>query len=358
MTENKKLFLIGPGFIGGSLLLRLKQLRPDFSLSALTRREEQAEELRSLGIQPIRGGLHDAEIIKKAVHDADIVIHTATADDYPSAKAVIDGLKSRPDKSNRKVVYIHTSGNDELTWSAKTLAGKSVAERTLSDAKGDEALENGRILPDAYHRHVDGPLREELFNERDERENNVVTTIMMPPLIYGIGAEPWKRISIQMPMLTKYMLKNGLATLPEGHPGCWNGVEVHDLVEAYVVLLKDLEGRTPGEAQPSHYCFPAESKPFLWKHMFDALVEQLQKQGVQGEVKTLSDRESFQAYVGGDQNEYSPCFAQIVWGDDNSYTQPDRLSALGYKHKAKGPVDSIRNGNELTKFISDQLKQN
>ncbi|PWN34429.1 NAD(P)-binding protein, partial [Meira miltonrushii] len=241
----KNLFLIGPGFIGGSLLVRLKETRPDLNLRALTRREEQAKELRSLGIEPILGELNDAATIKKAVQESDIVIHTATADDAPSAFAVVDGIKERKDK-NKKIIYIQTSGNDELTWSAKSLAGTSIEERTLSDAEGDETLENGRIQPDAYHRHVDGPLREKLFNDEAEKEFNASTTIMMPPLIYGIGSEPWKRISIQIPMLTTTMLKKGLFTLPEGFKGAWNGVWVHDLVEAYLVLLKELEAHTPG----------------------------------------------------------------------------------------------------------------
>lgn len=31
------------------------------------------------------------------------------------------------------------------------------------------------------------------------------------------------------------------------------------------------------------------------------------------------------------------------------------LASLGFKHRAKGVVDSITNGKELEKFIQDQL---
>lgn len=327
---NKKLFLIGPGFIGGTLLVRLRDARPDITLSALTRREEQAKELRSLGVEPIMGSLHDAETIKKAVHEADIVIHTATADDVPSALAVAEGIKTRPNK-DKKIVYIHTSGNDELAFSAKALTGTSTAERTLSDAKGDEVLENGRILPDAYHRQVDGPLREQVINDEAEKKHNASTTIMMPPLIYGVGVEPWKRISIQVPTLTSTMIQKGLVTLPEGFQGSWNSVWVHDLAEAYLVLLNELEAHTPGEPHPSHYCFPAEAKTFLWKDVFDAVVDELKKHGHQGNVKVIQDKATFQKFMGGKENEYSPCFAHIVFGDDNSYTRPEWVDRFVYR---------------------------
>ncbi|MCO5598828.1 hypothetical protein L7F22_052927 [Adiantum nelumboides] len=356
-SEKKNLFLIGPGFIGGSLLVKLKETRPDLNLSALTRREEQAKELQSLGIQPILGGLDDAAIIKKAVEESDIVIHTATADDAPSALAVVEGIKERKDK-NKKIIYIQTSGNDELTWSAKSLNGTSVEERTLSDSKGDEILENGRILPDAYHRHVDGPLREKLFNYEAEKEFNASTTIIMPPLIYGIGAEPWKRISIQIPTITKTMIKKGLFTLPQGFKGVWNSVWVHDLVDSYLVLLKELESHTPGEKQPSHYLFPAEQKVFLWKDVLDAVVKTLQKHGFEGNVKVIEDKSTFESYMKELAPDYATCFGQIVFGTDNSYTSPDRLSKHGFKHTGKGPVDSILNGGELDELIKQELKKN
>lgn len=355
--EKKNVFLIGPGFIGGSLLVKLKETRPDLNLRALTRREEQASDLRKLGIEPILGGLEDAATIKKAVQEAEIIIHTATADDAASAFAIVEGIKERKNKE-KKMIYIQTSGNDELAFSAKSLSGTSIEERTLSDARGDDVLENGRILPDAYHRHVDGPLRERLFNDQAEKEHNVSTTIMMPPLIYGIGVEPWKRISIQTPMLTSTMIKNGLFTLPENFKGAWNSVWVHDLVDTYLILLKELESHKPGDQHPSHYLFPAEEKVFFWKEIFDAIVKTLKKYGFDGNVKVIEDKKTLESLIATTVPEYAPCFGQVVFGSDNSYTKPDRLYNLGYKHTAKGPVDSILNGAELDNFIKEELKKN
>ncbi|KAK7696702.1 hypothetical protein SLS64_014286, partial [Diaporthe eres] len=185
-TAQKTLFLVGPGLIGGSLLVKLKEVRPDLKLHALTRRDDQAAELKQQGIEPVRGSLEDADTIKEW------------------------GLKARP-KGSKRAIYIQTSGNDELAHSAKGLAAKSIEEKTLSDLNLTDEDIDARIAPDAYHRHVDGHLRKEILNPEKEKERNVVSSLMMPPLIYGIGSAPWHRISIQTPMLTSYMIKNGLS---------------------------------------------------------------------------------------------------------------------------------------------------
>lgn len=326
-TEQKTLFLIGPGLIGSSLLLKLKEVRPDLKLVALTRRDDQAAELKEQGVEPVKGTIADSHIVKEWATKADIIIHTASADDDKATFAVVDGLKARP-KDAKRAIYIQTSGNDELVNSARGMSAKSVEEKTLSDLKmTDEQLGN-RIAADAYHRHVDGPLLKDLFNPEKEKEHNVVTSIMMPPLIYGIGPEPWKRISIQTPMIATQMMKNGLVALPEGHSGVWNCVWVHDLVDQYIVLLKYLEKLEPGQ-QTSHYVFPAEKKPFSWKEHFGAVAGELKRLGHPvakangGQPRVLQTREEFIEFVGGKDNGYSECFGHIVWGTENSYTSPE-----------------------------------
>lgn len=326
-TAQKTLFLVGPGLIGGSLLVKLKEVRPDLKLYALTRRDDQAAELKEQGIEPVCGSLEDTSIINEWAAKSDIIIHTASADDDKGTFAIVEGLKGRP-KDSKRAIYIQTSGNDELVLSARGLGAKSVKEKTLSDLHMTDEELDARISPDAYHRHVDGPLRKELFNAEKEKEFNVVASIMMPPLIYGIGSAPWHRISIQIPMVTSFMMKNGLVTLPEGHPGAWNSVWVHDLVDEYVLLLKQLEKLEPGQ-QKSHYVFPAEKKPFLWKELFDAVAGELKRldhPAVKlngGQPRLLSTREEFIKFVGGKENPYSECFGHLVWGSENSFTSPE-----------------------------------
>lgn len=359
-TAQKTLFLVGPGLIGSSLLLKLKEVRPDLKLYALTRREEQAAELKGLGIEPVRGSLEDADIIKEWAAKSDIIIHTASADDDKGSFAIVDGLKSRP-KGSKRAIYIQTSGNDELLRSARGMGAMSIEEKTISDLHMTDEQLDERIAVDAYHRHVDGPLRKEILNPDKEKEYNVVSSLMMPPLIYGVGSAPWYRTSIQTPMLASYMMKNGIATLPEGHPTVWNSIWVHDLVEAYVVLLKHLETLEPGQ-QKTHYVFPAEKQPFLWKEHFDAVASEIKRLGHPaaqkngGKPKVITSRDEFVEFMGGKDNGYSEWYGYLVFGHENSFTSPDLMTSLGFKHKAKGVIDSIINGKELEGLIKKDLK--
>lgn len=326
---HKTLFLIGPGLIGGSLLVKLREVRPDLKLYALTRRDDQAHELKQQGIEPVRGSIEDVHVIQEWAAKSDIIIHTASADDDKGAFAIVEGLKTRP-KDSKRAIYIQTSGNDELVHSARGMSSKTIEEKTLSDLELTDEELGARIAPDAYHRHVDGPLLNGLFNAESEKEHNVVGSIMMPPLIYGIGSAPWNRISIQTPMVATYMMRNGLATLPDRHPGAWNSVWVHDLVDQYVSLLEHLEKQEPGQ-QKSHYVFPAEKTPFLWKEHLDAVASELKRLGHPvakrngGEPKLLSSKEEFVEFIGGVNNPYSECFGYLVWGKENSYTSPESV---------------------------------
>lgn len=377
-TAKKTLFLVGPGLIGGSLLVSLRASRPDLELHALSRSDEQAASLSALGIHPVRGTLDDHAIIKDWAARADIVIHTASADDDKGVPAIMEGLTSPERAARRKAaggakppptVYIQTSGNDELVRSARGagLEDAPTAEgvRTLGDVSLSDEQIDARIKPDAYHRHVDGPLREELFNPAGEKEHDVVGSIMMPPLIYGIGAEPWKRLSIQTPMITQAMMDAGeLVTLPEpeatpqGTPAVshWNCIWVHDLVRAYEALLAHLEGLAPGE-QATHYVFPAEEQPFSWKAHFDAVGAELKRLGHPaaaangGKPRVISTVEEAEEFIGGEKNPYADCFGQLIFGTQNSFTRPELLKKLGFKWQAKGVVDSILNGKELEDVI-------
>lgn len=326
-STQKTLFLVGPGLIGGSLLLKLKEVRPDLKLYALTRRDDQAAELKEQGIEPVRGSLTDADIIKEWVGKSDIIIHTASADDDKGSFAIVDGLAARP-KGSKRAIYIQTSGNDELINTALGMSTKTIEEKTISDLRMTDEEIDARIPDTAYHRHVDGPLRKNILNPAKEKEYNVVSSLMVPPLIYGVGAEPWKRISIQTPMLASYMMKNGIVTLPEGHPFVWNSIWVHDLVEAYVVLLKHLETLEPGQ-QKTHYVFPAEKQTFLWKDHFDAVVSEIKRLGHPaaqkngGESRVITSREEFVEFMGGNDNGYAEWYGGLVWGKENSFTSPE-----------------------------------
>lgn len=70
MTQN--LFLLGTGFIGGTLLTELLSKRRDLTITALVRSDDKAAKLQSLGVRPLKGDLDDEELIAEAASKADV----------------------------------------------------------------------------------------------------------------------------------------------------------------------------------------------------------------------------------------------------------------------------------------------
>lgn len=139
-TPQIPLFLLGVGFIGGSLLRSLLASNK-YAITALVRSEDKAKVLKSLGVTPLFGSLSDEELISNAVLKNDVsprstrikadtygreqvIIHTATADDLASVRAILAGLAKRP-ASAPAAVYIHTSGSASSPLSLPTLLNPS-----------------------------------------------------------------------------------------------------------------------------------------------------------------------------------------------------------------------------------------
>jgi len=70
MTKN--LFLLGTGFIGGTLLTELLSKRRDLAITALVRSDDKAAHLKSLGVTPLKGDLDNEDLIAEAASKADV----------------------------------------------------------------------------------------------------------------------------------------------------------------------------------------------------------------------------------------------------------------------------------------------
>lgn len=69
---TKQLFLLGTGFIGGTVLTDLLVKRSDIAITALIRSDDKAAQLRSLGVTPLKGDLNDEDLIAEAASNADV----------------------------------------------------------------------------------------------------------------------------------------------------------------------------------------------------------------------------------------------------------------------------------------------
>jgi hypothetical protein len=126
VSGSKTVFLTGAtGYIGGTVLTKLLSLStPPATITLLIRDEKKAQAIAQLKtngttLKPIIGSLQDLETLTKAAAEADIVINTADADDLPAAKALIEGMKQRKEKTKHRSLFIHTSGTGVLTDNAK-----------------------------------------------------------------------------------------------------------------------------------------------------------------------------------------------------------------------------------------------
>ena len=158
-----------------------------FEITAIVRTEDKAKKLAAFGVKGVVGSFKtDLDLVEKQSEAAHVVFHCvsgrgvvvyanaliqvqADADDPPSVKAVLAGLKSRHEKTGDLPIYIHTvrltrswhtthitdaslqSGTGVLTIGVET-KGEAFSDNIYDDANADQI----NALPDeAFHRNVD-----------------------------------------------------------------------------------------------------------------------------------------------------------------------------------------------------------
>jgi nucleoside-diphosphate-sugar epimerase len=240
MASNRKVFLIGPGFIGGQVLDHL--VAEGYDVTTMARREAAKPGLEQAGAKVIFGTLDDAKVITEEVEKVDVVIHTATADHRPSVEAVLAGVEARARDGGKPTIYIHTSGTS-------LLGDDAAGDRKGGKVYHDDRPEEVDALPDsAPHRLIDLAI----IKARQRLGGRPKLAIMIPPLIYGVSSRE-KRLSIQLPTMVRYAVKHGRA----GHVGrgvsVWSQIHVADLARGYLTLLHHLE-RASHLENPYFFC--------------------------------------------------------------------------------------------------------
>jgi len=309
-----KIFLTGSsGYIGGTVFSKL--LEPahqgKYDISVLTRSESSIPKYKELGVTPVIGTLDSADILTQAAIDADVVMHFAdSADHLPSAKAFVKGLNTNDGKRR---IYIHTSGTSVL---ADKAMGNYVSDKIYSDLDMDSI----NALPITQpHKDVDIYIF--------ENNKGFDSILVAPPNIYGEGAGPFNRRSIQIPSLIKGILKVGRAATIGKGLNVWNNVHVDDLGNFYVLLLeKALEGKASTGKDGWYFC---ETGEHAWKDIVIKIAEELHKQG------KLSDTNITEFT----QEEIDDIFGDMAWHalGSNSRSKADRARQLGFKSDERNP---------------------
>ena len=164
----KKILITGvTGYIGGTIAKKL--LDRNYEVTGLVRNETHVQELESLGIKTIVGNIHDEDLIRTAVSDADAVIHNAdSADDAYAADNFIKALEGS------QKTFIFTSGS-------AIFGGKENGKKvTLSSQKISFAAKTGNGI-----KSIDQQLRPAFCQQRHTKYCYCSS--------HGLRRRPWNK---------------------------------------------------------------------------------------------------------------------------------------------------------------------
>lgn len=331
MASKGSVFLIGPGFIGLQILGEL--LAEGYPVTALVRRDEAKASLEKLGAKTVRGSLDDKDIIRTAAAAADIVIHTASADHLPSAAAALEGISERA-KAGKSAIYIHTSGCSAITDGSN---GDHVSDKIYEDDK-PETIDS--IADDAPHRSIDLAI----LKSRKELGTKAKISIVLPPVIYGLGKE--NRISIQIPTMTRFALKHGYAGYVGGGKAVWGHIHVADLARGYMTILHYMESTPADKVLENPYFFAENGEEHSWERCAEEIGKALKQAGKIQDATPRQIPTDLYSYLFGD-------WSLPVMGQ-NARNRANRLRALGWKPQEKNSFDSLVN-DELPIILAEDL---
>jgi nucleoside-diphosphate-sugar epimerase len=318
MATKGSVFLIGPGFIGLQVLEEL--LAQGYPVTTLVRREEAKAPLEKLGAKTILGSLDDGDIIRTAAAAADIVIHTATADHLPSALSVLDGIADRA-KAGKSTIYIHTSGCSAITDGSN---GDHASDTVYQDDK-PETIDS--IADDAPHRAIDLAI----LKSRNELGANAKISVVLPPVIYGVGKE--NRLSIQLPTMVRFAARHGYAGYVGGGKAVWGFVHVADLARGYLTILHYMETTSGEKVLENPYFFIENGEEYSWERCAEEIGRALKNAGKMQDATPRQVPRDLYNYLFGE-------WSLAVIGQ-NARNRANRLRALGWKPQEKSTFDSL-----------------
>ncbi|KAI1287719.1 NAD(P)-binding protein [Xylaria venustula] len=302
MAPAKVLITGVTGYIGGSILSQLvssSHFKKDFEVSVLTRNDDRAKSFTSAGLKVYTlHDLDDAEAIRHAASENDVVIHTASGYHTASAKNLIEGLGERKRQNVRaEVYYIHTSGTSNL--GDRPISKTYLESRIFSDKDQDiySYLKKRESIEPYPQRTTDLAVVE------TGKAQGVPTTIIMSPTIYGIGAGKFNRLSIQYPIQMRQALANGQAEYVGEGSGVWDFVHILDLVKLYEVVLMDwVQGRRAAPIGENGFVFSGTGT-FNWKEVADRIGKVGADSGKlrSPEARSISLEEAGRKWTGGDE---------------------------------------------------------
>lgn len=292
-----KVFLTGAsGYIGGSVAAALRGA--GHHVIGLARSAQKAEQVRSLGIEPVSGTLDDGALLARQARDADAVIHTADADHRAAVESMLAAL------AGSGKAFVHTSGS--------SIVGDQAWGEPSDKIYGDETPFEpgpGRAARVAVNHVVLAAAR-----------NGVRAAVLSPSLIYGTGRGA-HRDSIQVPRLIALARKSGVARHVGRGENLWSNVHIDDLVDLYLRVLE----RAPAGA--SYY---AENGEASMRKVCETISRAL---GYAGRTQGMSKEEAIAEFGAGP--------AAYTYGSNSRVRAMRARRELGWAPRRDALLESI-----------------
>ncbi|KAL6872173.1 hypothetical protein J3F83DRAFT_734040 [Trichoderma novae-zelandiae] len=261
------------GYIGGSLVVGLLaaenvKFGPE-NINVLVRSEEQVGHFGKLGVNAFQCSLLDEEKITSIVleKNVDIVIHCASLLDPNLAYPLILALQKRRKATGREAFFIHTAGMGAFSKEAGWPHGP------VKDTDPVFELEKQIPSKDAF------PVtRVSVAITEFAKKANVTSFIVFPPLVYGRGTGPYKKLSVQVPGLVRASIAQKMVYKFE-YEGRWPAAHISDVVDYYILLIKLIvEEKNPESGEKGYYF--AAAHYLSWWEIMEALAKSLHARGL------------------------------------------------------------------------------
>lgn len=219
--------------MGGDGLVALLEKYPmwESSITVLVRNIEKGSLISKLfpKITLVYGDLDDVELLEEESTKAHIILNWANSDHPSSTSAIVRGAKKHT--AEKPVFLIHTSGTGILTW--KTVETKTFGELEEKVYDDWDGIDEVTSLPDdAAHRNVD-----KIVLAAGEHPA-VMTAIVCPPSIYGLGRGPGNKRSQQLYDLSRMILTSGKGMRVGKGENKQTHIHVYDLSDLYLLLIE------------------------------------------------------------------------------------------------------------------------
>ena len=263
-----KIFVTGAtGYIGGSVAERL--IASGHHVVGLVRSAQSIPLLEDRGIESVLGNLDDPEIITKTAHEADAVIHAASADHPGSVVTLIAALE----RSGKTLIC--TTGSGIVADSADGEYAGSVVY-----------TEDTHFEPVPFRRPrvaMNRLVREAAIDK------GIRSVVICPPMIYGKG-RGLQPDSDQLPKLIAVSKQVGAGVYFGKGLNRYSNVHIDDLVDLYLLAL---------EKAPGGSFFFAENGNASFKEIAEMISRSL---GLGGKTVSLSAEDLARQY--GDAGRY------------------------------------------------------